>query len=126
MGYNVQLISEFLLCDILITTANHLGLLEGAVTGGCHVCYPARVPDENGKTSQIKQKMPCACFISAVNRNQLLFFLLSNVLTGIVNFSIKTIFCTPLKGYIIVGIYLMMLNFLISVLHLRGKTLKLS
>ena len=125
MGYNVQLISEFLLCDILITTANHLGLLEGATTGGCHVCYPGKVSDENGKTSRTKQKMPCTCFISAVNRNQLLFFLLSNVLTGMVNFSIKTIFCTPLKGFVIVGIYLMVLNFLISVLHLRGKTLKL-
>lgn len=125
MGYNVQLISEFLLCDILIATANHLGLLEGAITGGCHVCYPGKVPDENGKTSRTKQKMPCTCFISAVNRNQLLFFLLSNVLTGMVNFSIKTIFCTPQKGFVIVGIYLMALNFLISVLHLRGKTLKL-
>ena len=111
MGYNVQLISEFLLCDILITAANHLGLLEGAITGGCHVCYPGKVPDENGKTSRTKQKMPCTCFISAVNRNQLLFFLLSNVLTGMVNFSIKTIFCTPLKGFVIVGIYLMVLNF---------------
>ena len=41
------------------------------------------------------------------------------------NLSIKKIFYTPLKGFLIVGIYLMVLNFWISVLHLRGKALKL-
>ena len=125
MAYNVQLITSFLLCDILTTAANHLGLLEGAETGGCHVCCPVKVPDDQIKASQSEQKMPCACFITAVNRNQLVFFLLSNVLTGIVNFSMQTIFCTPLLGFIVVSCYLLVLNILISVLHLRGKTLKL-
>ena len=41
------------------------------------------------------------------------------------NLSIKKIFYTPLKRFLIVGIYLMVLNFWISVLHLRGKALKL-
>ena len=120
----MQLITVFLLCDILITAANHVGLLEGAESGGCQVCYPVKVPDEPSKATRTEQKMPCACFITAVNRNQLLYFLLVNVLTGVVNFSIQTIFCTPLKGFLVVCSYLFVSDFLISLLHLRGKTLK--
>ena len=88
------------------------------------MCYPGKVPDEQSKGPQTKQKKPCACFLAAVNRNQLVYFLVANVLTGIVNFSIQTIFCTPLKGFLVVCSYLLVLNFFISVLHLREKTLK--
>lgn len=124
MAYNVQLLSSFLLCDVLITAANHMGLLAGTETGGCQVCYPRKVPDEQSKASRTGQKMPCACFIAAVNRNQLVYFLLANLLTGLVNFSIQTIFCTPLKGFVVICSYLLVLNFLIFALHLREKTLK--
>lgn len=124
VAYNIQLLSSFLLCDILITAANHIGLLEGAETGGCQACYPGKVPDKKSKTSRTGTKMPCACFLAAVNRNQLVYFLLANVLTGLVNFCVQTIFCSPLKGVLIVSTYLLLLNLLISVLHLQGKTLK--
>ena len=124
VAYNIQLLSSFLLCDILITAANHIGLLEGAETGGCQACYPGKVPDEKSKISRTGSKMPCACFLAAVNRNQLVYFLLANVLTGLVNFCVQTIFCTHLKGVLIVSTYLLLLNLLISVLHLQEKTLK--
>ena len=124
VAYNIQLLSSFLLCDILITAANHIGLLEGAETGGCQACYPGKVSDEKNKTSRTGPKMPCTCFIAAVNRNQLVYFLLANVLTGLVNFCVQTIFCSPLKGFLVVGTYLLLLNLLISVLHLQEKTLK--
>ncbi|KAL9951544.1 hypothetical protein ACROYT_G044220 [Oculina patagonica] len=71
VAYNIQLLSSFLLCDVLITAANHLGLLADAETGGCPVCYPGKVPDEQSKGSRTGQKMTCACFLASVNRNQL-------------------------------------------------------
>ena len=69
--------------------------------------------------------MPCACLLASINRNQLLYFLLSNLLTGAVNFSIQTIFCSSVTGFLVVCFYLLVLNFLISLLHLREKTFKL-
>ncbi|KAG8589007.1 hypothetical protein GDO81_006211 [Engystomops pustulosus] len=64
------------------------------------------------------------CLIEAINRNQLLFFLHSNILTGIVNLSINTIHSDCMFSVIVILIY-MFVNCLISyILHVNDITLK--
>lgn len=123
--YNIQLLSIFLFFDILITAANSAGLLEGAALGGCHVCYPLKTWSTSTRLSQSESSRPCACLLAAINRNLLLYFLLANLLTGAVNFSIQTIFCSAVKGFLVVCSYLLVLNLLISLIHIREKTFKL-
>jgi hypothetical protein len=57
--------------------------------------------------------------LEAINYNALLFFLLSNVLTGIINISIKTIYMESFAAFAIVFTYLLVLCVFISVLYYK-------
>ncbi|XP_073416839.1 phosphatidylinositol-glycan biosynthesis class W protein [Dendrobates tinctorius] len=64
------------------------------------------------------------CLIEAINRNQLLFFLHSNILTGVVNLIIDTLHSSSIFSLIVLLIY-MFSNCLISyILHVNSITVK--
>ena len=115
VAYNVQLLSSFLLCDLLLTFVQRFCALDIPPSGGCPGCYPR---SSNGSS------LSCACLIAAVNRNQLIYFLLANLLTGLVNFLVQTLYCGPVMGLAILLSYLFVLNSLILALHVKGITLK--
>ena len=48
------------------------------------------IPGQCEHCSDRKSRSNCCCLLSAVNKNQLFFFLIGNVLTGVVNLAIKT------------------------------------
>ena len=118
VAYNVQLLSSFLLCDILVIFTKRLFSLNTLPSGGCPTCYP----DEQNSSGA--NQLPCMCLIAAVNRNQLIYFLFANLLTGLVNFLVQTLYCSAAKGLLIVACYLFMLNSLMLVLHSKGITVK--
>ncbi|XP_068725962.1 phosphatidylinositol-glycan biosynthesis class W protein-like isoform X1 [Montipora capricornis] len=125
VAYNIQILSSFLLGDIVMSVAKNTFLLKGAVLGGCQVCFPEKIQDEPRKTpSHTEDIMPCTCLIAAINCNQLFYFLLANLLTGVVNFSIQTVHCSTRQGFLIVCIYLLILNLISSILHLKKISLK--
>ncbi|XP_032056706.1 phosphatidylinositol-glycan biosynthesis class W protein isoform X2 [Aythya fuligula] len=65
-----------------------------------------------------------ACLISAVNRNQLLFFLLANVVTGIVNIMIDTIHSTTALTLCILHLYMFFNCLIMYILHAKNIVLK--
>ena len=51
----------------------------------------------------------CVCVVSAVDYNQLGFFLLANLLTGLVNFTMDTLSATPAIGLTVLAVYMSVL-----------------
>lgn len=103
-----------------------LVLLLSKRTSGCQqipsswdLCKP--------KSANLDQKSGDAdrkCLIQAINRNQLLFFLLANVLTGLTNSTVDTLSCSDLFSVCILLLYMFINCFLIYVLHIKTITLK--
>lgn len=64
------------------------------------------------------------CLLQAISRNQLLFFLLANVLTGLTNALVYTISCGPLFSVCILLLYMFTNCCAVYVLHFCGMTFK--
>ena len=64
------------------------------------------------------------CLLEASNRNGLFYFLLANLLTGAVNFSMATVTATPLTGTLIVTAYMLILSLIAVTLHVKNISVK--
>ncbi|KAG9466977.1 hypothetical protein GDO78_015808 [Eleutherodactylus coqui] len=106
-------------CDLILVFVQYL--LPGS-------CVPStwtigNVTHSHQKKDQRKEMN--FCLIHAINRNQLLFFLHSNILTGLVNLKIDTIHSSSCFSLIVLLTY-MSVNCLLSyILHVSNITVKL-
>eukprot|EP00066_Takifugu_rubripes_P006168 XP_003970745.2 PREDICTED: phosphatidylinositol-glycan biosynthesis class W protein isoform X1 [Takifugu rubripes] len=64
------------------------------------------------------------CLVQAVNRNQLLFFLVANVLTGLTNSVVDTLSCSSVCSLCVLLIYIFTTCSVIHVFHLCRITVK--
>ena len=64
------------------------------------------------------------CLLEAVNYNGLFYFLLANVLTGIVNLSLPTVYLSPLPAFVIVALYMVFLSFVVTFFYRRKISFK--
>uniref|UniRef100_A0A8C0BFC1 Phosphatidylinositol-glycan biosynthesis class W protein n=1 Tax=Buteo japonicus TaxID=224669 RepID=A0A8C0BFC1_9AVES len=69
-------------------------------------------------------KLSHICLISAINKNQLLFFLLANVMTGIVNILIDTIHSKTAFTLCILHLYMFFNCLIMHILHAKNIVLK--
>ncbi|XP_050402410.1 phosphatidylinositol-glycan biosynthesis class W protein isoform X4 [Patella vulgata] len=92
---NLQMIGGFLFGDILIKLLIYL-------TQGAKILAKPDIP---------------ACILSAVNYNALFYFLLANILTGLVNISMQTIYTSTFMSFLILLIYLLLLSFVSMFLY---------
>ena len=67
----------------------------------------------------------CSSLIASINYNQLMYFLLANLLTGVVNLSINTHDTSEILAFIIMNIYLIILHSVIMVLYKSNVSLRL-
>ncbi|XP_028322625.1 phosphatidylinositol-glycan biosynthesis class W protein isoform X2 [Gouania willdenowi] len=96
---------------------------------GCHFltssCTLQRKESEtNTDLDQQTSKMERHGLIQAISRNQLFFFLLSNVLTGLTNSTIDTLHCGSLFSVFVLLFYMLINCFFIYVLHSYDITVK--
>lgn len=71
-----------------------------------------------------RDEMDRLCLVQAVSKNQLLFFLLANVMTGLTNSIVNTLSCSDLFSVCVLLSYMFMNCIVIYVLHLCGITVK--
>ncbi|KFP74883.1 PREDICTED: phosphatidylinositol-glycan biosynthesis class W protein [Acanthisitta chloris] len=64
------------------------------------------------------------CLISAINKNQLLFFLLANVMTGAVNLLIDTLHSKAFSTLCILHLYMFFNCLVMYILHAKNRVLK--
>lgn len=102
-------------------------LLFSKRTSGCHfvptswnLCKKQSDSVSDKKTGEMER----ICLVQAVSRNQLLFFLLANVMTGLTNSIVDTLTCSSLFSVCVLLSYMFMNCFVIYVLHLCGITVK--
>ncbi|KAM6315595.1 phosphatidylinositol-glycan biosynthesis class W protein [Podargus strigoides] len=94
-------------------------------------CWNAVKPSNTSKKPQ-REAVPVgregelsqACLISAINKNQLLFFLLANVMTGTVNILIDTIHSKTAFTLCILHLYMFFNCLIMYILHAKKIVLK--
>ncbi|XP_059764392.1 phosphatidylinositol-glycan biosynthesis class W protein [Balaenoptera ricei] len=119
------LLSSLLLGDIILNFAKFL--IKGATVPCSWKLIQS--PAANRKhseslVSEAERKEPTLCLITAMNRNQLIFFLLSNVTTGLVNLLVDTLHSSTLWALFVLNLYMFTNCLVIYVLHLQDKTVK--
>lgn len=109
-----------------LTGLADLVLLLFKRTSGCQ-CIPSSWDLCKPKSGSAEQKLGDAdrmCLIQAVNRNQLLFFLLANVLTGLTNSTVDTLSCSNLFSVCVLLLYMFVNCSLVYILHISKITVK--
>ena len=74
--------------------------------------------------AKIKMMSRRSCLLEAINRNGLVYFLLGNLLTGLINMSIPTIHTPALPAVTILFLYSLALSLIVYILHLSNITLR--
>lgn len=104
-----------------------MALLFAKKTSGCNFVPSSwnlyKKQSESDKDEK-RGEMEGLCLIQAVSRNQLLFFLLANVMTGLTNSVVDTLSCSSSFSVCVLLLYMFINCSVIYVLHLRGITVK--
>ncbi|XP_038615262.1 phosphatidylinositol-glycan biosynthesis class W protein [Tachyglossus aculeatus] len=80
---------------------------------------------ETGSPTPEKERKPLnLCLIAAINRNQLLFFLLANVMTGLVNMMVDTLNSSTSWTLSLLHLYMFSNCLIMYVLHIQSVTVK--
>ncbi|XP_029555401.1 phosphatidylinositol-glycan biosynthesis class W protein [Salmo trutta] len=85
--------------------------------------YPCR-KEASVSEEKMEKKVEGLCLIQAVNRNQLLFFMLANLLTGITNVLVDTFNSSDYISVCVLLSYMFINSFAIYILHLMKITVK--
>ncbi|NWJ08876.1 PIGW protein, partial [Crypturellus undulatus] len=103
-------------------------LVSGASVPCCwNVLQPARSSKKHDMETvpvKGKSKLLHICLITAIDKNQLLFFLLANVMTGIVNIMIDTIHSKTSFTLVVLHLYMFFNCLIMYILHAKNIVLK--
>ncbi|XP_063258937.1 phosphatidylinositol-glycan biosynthesis class W protein [Prinia subflava] len=126
LAHCLLLLALFVLADLALVFTKLL--VRGSSVPCCwKVVQP---PDPRGKRGM--EAVPVGgqdglsqlCLISAINKNQLLFFLLANLMTGAVNILIDTIHSKAAFTLCILHLYMFLNCLIMYILHARNVVLK--
>ncbi|XP_020026690.1 phosphatidylinositol-glycan biosynthesis class W protein isoform X3 [Castor canadensis] len=122
---SLSLLSCLLLSDIILSFAKFLTkgtlvscswkLIESPATNKKH---------SESLVSEAEKKEARLCLITALNRNQLTFFLLSNITTGLINMMVDTLHSSTSWALFVLSSYIFINCLVIYVLNLQGKIIK--
>ncbi|XP_077402992.1 glucosaminyl-phosphatidylinositol-acyltransferase PIGW-like [Vanacampus margaritifer] len=97
-------------------------VLYAKITSGCQ--FVPSSWNSNSGSHKKRDEMEGLCLVQAICRNQLLYFLLSNVLTGLTNALVNTLNCSDLYSVCVLLSYMFTNSTVIYVLHLCRITIK--
>ncbi|XP_056413659.1 phosphatidylinositol-glycan biosynthesis class W protein isoform X2 [Hyla sarda] len=120
IGQCMAWLCKIFLCDLILVFVKYL-IPGSSVPNTWNICDKY---SHQKNAPHLKCRKKKFCLIEAINRNQLLFFFHSNIMTGIVNLLVDTIRSNSLSALIVLLTY-MFLNCLIScILHVSNITVK--
>lgn len=102
-------------------------LLFSKKTSDCHFVpssWNLHKKDSNSVTDKRSVEIERLCLVQAVSRNQLLFFVLANVMTGLTNSIVDTLSCSNSLSVCVLLSYMFINCFVIYVLHFCRITVK--
>ncbi|XP_045381528.1 phosphatidylinositol-glycan biosynthesis class W protein [Lemur catta] len=126
------LLGSLLLGDIILSFAKFL--IKGALVPCSWKLIHSPVTNKKYSESLVSEterkvserKEPSLCLIIALNRKQLIFFLLSNITTGLINLMVDTLHTSTLWALFVLSLYMFTNCLIIYILYLQDKTIKLS
>lgn len=98
-------------------------LVFSKTASGVH-CVPSSWSLSNKRSDSKSVNLNTQCLVQAVNRNQLLFFLLSNVMTGATNSVVDTLACSSGFSVFVLLTYMLINCLVIYILHVYNITIK--
>ncbi|XP_070591454.1 phosphatidylinositol-glycan biosynthesis class W protein [Erythrolamprus reginae] len=114
-------LSSFLVVDlILVFTKLVVGGAD--IPSSWNILHPSTY--KKSEFRHRKNESQNMCMISAVNKNQLLFFLLANVLTGFVNMHFDTMHSNTLSAMLVVHLYMFTNCLIMYMLQAKNIILK--
>ncbi|KAJ7406790.1 Phosphatidylinositol-glycan biosynthesis class W protein [Willisornis vidua] len=118
------LLGLFVATDLMLVFTKLL--VQGSSVPCCwNVVQP---PDSNKKHGMEamgrEDKVPHPCLVSAINKNQLLFFLLANIMTGAVNILVDTVHSKAAFALCILHLYMFLNCSIMYILHAKNIVLK--
>lgn len=123
LAHCLLLLGLFLLTDLALVFTKLL--VKGASVPCCwEVVQPPDARKKHGVPVGRQGRLSQLCLISAINKNQLLFFLLANVMTGAVNILIDTLHSKAAFTLCILHLYMFLNCSIMSILHARNIVLK--
>ncbi|KAM3869593.1 phosphatidylinositol-glycan biosynthesis class W protein [Diretmus argenteus] len=96
-------------------------------TSGCHfvpTSWDLHRKEDDSWSDDRRREMEGLCLVQAVSRNQLLFFLLANLMTGLTNVLVDTFSSSDAFAVCVLLSYMFVNSGVIFVLHLCGITVK--
>ncbi|XP_063002446.1 phosphatidylinositol-glycan biosynthesis class W protein [Elgaria multicarinata webbii] len=124
VAHGLTLFCCFLVADLILVFAKLL--VDGAnIPCSWDFAPPSatnKKHDFNSKDGETKLRS--VCMISAVNKNQLLYFLLANVFTGLVNMLVDTIHSNALSAMFILHLYMFTNCLIMYILQAKNVILK--
>ena len=111
------MLTVFLTVDILVLPLSN--------TLGLPLLSPLYTESSEKDPCKEKHSQSNICVISAVDYNQLLFFVAANILTGLVNVSVDTLHAGPLQSLTILLLYMLVIVGTFVLLHTHRTKVKL-
>ncbi|XP_075445597.1 glucosaminyl-phosphatidylinositol-acyltransferase PIGW [Ascaphus truei] len=122
IAFCLSFLSLILLCDLILVFAKYL-VTGSKVPCTWNVCKSLGKSKKKDTLKEGKRRIHL-CLIDAVNRNQLLFFLQSNIMTGIVNKFVDTIHSNTLVSISVLLLYMFTNCMIMYILHINEITVK--
>ncbi|WAR24413.1 PIGW-like protein [Mya arenaria] len=116
VAFNSLLMLAFLMFDIALFILNHVTRLS----------RKQESPDgkDTAEVAPISEGYRTCDLISAISYNGLFYFMFANLLTGLVNMSMKTIYQSNVVAYLVVTFYMLILSVVSTLLYKRKLCLK--
>ncbi|XP_077657497.1 glucosaminyl-phosphatidylinositol-acyltransferase PIGW isoform X2 [Urocitellus parryii] len=119
------LLSSLVISDIILSFAKFL--IKGALVPCSWKLTQASSTNKKHSESLVpeaERKESSLCLITALNRNQLIFFLLSNITTGLINLTVDTLHSSTSWALFLLKLHMFTNCLIIYLLNLQGKTIK--
>ncbi|XP_052412994.1 phosphatidylinositol-glycan biosynthesis class W protein [Carassius gibelio] len=84
-------------------------------------------PYQNKKSlpnEKMRKNMDALCLVQSINRNQLLYFLIANIMTGLTNVLIDTLNSNNVLAVSVLLLYMFINSLVIFILHINNITIK--
>ncbi|XP_073697470.1 phosphatidylinositol-glycan biosynthesis class W protein-like [Garra rufa] len=126
LSFCVWTVAQALLFLSCISIADILLLFSKAISNFSFVSV-SWCPYQNKKSltgEKMKKSMDALCLVQSVNRNQLLYFLLANLMTGLTNVLVNTLNSSDVLAVSVLLSYMFMNSLVIFILHINKITIK--
>ncbi|KAL2095061.1 hypothetical protein ACEWY4_009780 [Coilia grayii] len=124
LPYCIWIIAECLFFIAWLSAVDIILLFAKSLTNSYVIPTSWHHQDDEMKKIHLRKEMEGLCLIQSVNRNQLVFFMFANLMTGLTNVIVDTVSSSDLFSLCVLIMYMFVNSALIFLLHRKEITFK--